>query len=815
MSPQPLHTRLLHPWALLKRLWRKGLWAKAALTASGAAILLFILLQIAIVALPFDDSALSGADVSTIVTDANGQLLRAYTARDDRWRIPARLDQISPWVVKATLATEDKRFYSHHGIDWFAVARAAVSNFQSRRINSGASTISMQVAGFLINSRERSLSRKLHQAFLALQLERRWSKTQILESYLTHASYGGNVCGIEAAARRYFNKRAAQLSGAEAALLAGIPQRPEYFRPDKNLARAKQRREFVLARMVENGSLTQTDYERYRVLPISAATYAEPVRAPHFCDAVTKRYPGEKRLRTTLRLELQSQCESLLSAAVAERRLAGVSNGAVVVLENSTANIIAMAGSVDYWNSFHHGQVNAALGYRSPGSTLKPFIYGEALDLGLLQPDEMLFDVPITINGYSPANFDSEFHGPTPASKALAWSLNIPAITVLNRVGVDTFLHKMASAGVRLRMNPQGEPGLSVAIGTCSARLLDLTAAYCALANRGVMRTPGWLSQSRRLIPGHIILSPNAAAAIRTVLADPAVRPPEVVDASLSGLQNVAWKTGTSNGYRDAWTFAVTPHYTIGVWMGNMDGRPGRGLVGGQAAAPLALRLAKYLDGPAFGGVGTPDTGMIAATACLESGMAAGPLCRDTVMARFLAGAEPAECKIHREVPVDDAMDVALCPACIKSHRHHNVTVAQFPDGVDSWLRLTNHPWAEQLAPPHNPTCARAAGFGSPPVITTPKDNEAIVLMQEYPLEYQKLSLSARADQPYAPLYWFVDDVLVGVKVGNEPLPYMPAAGRHHIKCVDSFGRSSQVTIIVENEPRPAKWEWSHLSDSN
>ncbi len=802
--------------------WIAGAWKRSRLLRAMALLLAACAFAIlssigAVLLVPFDEARLKNLDVSTVMRDREGRFLRAYLSRDDRWRIPARLERISPWLIKATLATEDKRFYGHHGIDPVALARAVGANLKSGKIVSGASTISMQVAGFAIDSRERTLSRKLKQAFLALQLESRWSKQEILECYFTHASYGGNVCGVEAAARRYFNKTAEELSLGEAALLAGLPQSPERFRPDEHLKAALKRRDHVIKRMAEEEPALLADCERARKFPPRVGAYEVPVVAPHFCDVVKSLYPGLKQPVTTLDLDVQNTADAHLANAISRHRRDGISNGAVVVLANETGDVVALAGSADYWNRYDHGQVNAAFGFRSPGSTLKPFIFARAMDQGLLSPDEMLFDVPVTISGYSPMNYDRKFRGPVPASKALAWSLNIPAIDVLKRIGVAEFRDSLVMNDVAVQVNPKGDQGLALAIGTCSLRLIDLTRAYASLASGGVLQDERWLvHETEPQARGKKWLSREAAGAVLQMLADDSIRSPEEIDSSLLGLKGVAWKTGTSNGFRDAWTFAVTEKYTVGVWLGNMDGKASRALVGGKVAAPIALSLAKAFSGRKSAGWLEGRADMETVQTCLETGLPVGLHCQQAVKGRILSGNRITKrCNAHQEVMVERATGYALCMRCSAGKVSDAKACAIFPGPFCNWLRANVHPWVSQLKPPHNPECSTAR-FGDPPVIVSPQVAKQIILLEDLPADFQKISLSARTANPSDQLYWFVNGRLAGTAPAYEALQVLPKAGHYEVRCVDEQGRSSQTWFTVETSSRARKQAgWSRLSDSN
>lgn len=793
------------------RRWRRwigrGVLALVLLAALGLGGL-----WLALRLVPFDPNSIVPAETSSIVVDRKWRPLRAYLSRDERWRLPARLENLSPWVIKATLAVEDKRFYHHSGIDPVAVVRAAFSNLRRGRTVSGASTITMQSAG-LADEPRRTWRLKLRQAFRALQLERAWTKKQILEFYLTHAPYGGNICGIEAASRRYFNKPARELSLSEATLLAGLPQSPSRLRPDRHMEAALQRRAHVLRRMLENGDITRADYER--VLPQRPAVgqFDAPVEAPHFCDYVHARHPLAPVLRTTLDLDIQHMAEQLLREKVRALAPRGVTNGAVVVLENATGHVLAMVGSVDYTAEADSGQVNGATSPRSPGSTLKPFLYALAFERRLMAPATILADVPQPFADYRPENFDRTFLGLVSAEKALAWSLNIPAIDVLRRVGVGETLHLLRKAGLETLRGPAEQYGLSLAIGTCQTRLVDVANAYAMLARGGIWRP--WRAWESRATSGTLpgagetrLLSRGAAWMVNRALSDPALRPPEGIDPGLAGMEGVAWKTGTSSGFRDAWTFAYDSRYTVGVWVGNMDGRPSRALAGAEAAAPVALGLMQRLrmgggtdQGDAW--LRTPPPEIGSAVVCPSTGLPPGDDCPSTRSVTALQGGEgvPAlldVCQVHRRLPVDAATSTVLCTRCLSGRARTEQVYTLWPTDTAAWLASQGQ--ADADVPPHFAGCRTLSPF-APPKVVSPRPGDRYVVTAGRPAAFQKLALEASAAPVGARLYWFLDGSLVQVtEAGGSPAFTELKPGRHTIRCVDQYGRADTVTFVVEEE---------------
>lgn len=797
--------RLKHHIMRLRPLWRSRALRLLILSCVLFCLVAAIALFVAVRYVPFDAAGLRTFQNSTIVLDRSGRPLRAYLANDDRWRVPIKVSEVSPWMLKATVAVEDKRFYSHAGVDPIAIARAMLSNLLGGRIVSGASTLTMQAVGFE-QGRERTLSRKLAQAFRALQLERTCTKPEILEIYYTHAPFGGNICGVEAAARRYFNKSASDLTLSEAALLAGVPQRPENLRPDRNLKQALKRRDHVLARMLETGAIKQPDYAHALSHKPRIGAFDSVREAPHFSDFVAARHRGEPRITTTLDSSIQKRAEELLRAQVGELAPQAVTNGALVVIENPTGYVRAMVGSVDYNSVTAQGQVNGATSARSPGSALKPLIYALAYETGSVLPGETLYDVPRHYLQYEPENFDRQFHGLVRADKALAWSLNVPAIQVLNETGLTRGLRFMRECGLSTLERPSNDYGLSLAIGTCGVTLLELTNAYAILARGGVYKP--WNVVPQKGVRAHRLLGESTCYFVTRALADAELRAPEGVDPHLAGLSNVAWKTGTSNGFRDAWTIAYDAHYTVGVWLGNMNGRPSRALVGAKAAAPVALGMIQRLRGNSLAASGEwprkpprtrhlivcSDTGKVAAVDCPSTRTATAPVVASvtTHFARF-----DKLCDVHRKALVDAASGYQLCGRCAAGRQCTHRTFAFWPPAVSQWL-TENHPSLPQ-PPAHNAACATVAR-NSGIRITSPKPGDTYYLLSSLSADAQKLALEAATSAAAKKLFWFMDGELVQTTTPGATCYLQPKPGRHRLRLVDDTGTADYVSFTVQTE---------------
>jgi len=524
-------------------------------------------------------------NVSPEIVDRNGHLLRAFLTRDGYWRMKTKVRDVSPRYLEILKAYEDKRFDSHFGVDPAAILRAGVQYVTTGHVVSGGSTLTMQVARILEPPHSHGVATKLIQMLRAVQLEERYTKDEILSLYLTLAPFGGNLEGVRAASLSYFGKDPLRLDLSEAALLVALPQSPVKQRPDRHAIRATKGRDKVLARMVSDGVVTQGDAEIARREGVPFARQAMPLSAPHLAARLHNRL-RQTRIATTLDAALQAAVERM-----AAREAPYFGDGAamsIVVVENRTRNVLAYLGGVNYWGA--SGQVDLAQRARSPGSALKPFIYGLAFDALILHPATMMSDAPTQFGDYAPKDFDGAFQGQVTARDALRMSLNVPAVMVLDRVGPLTFTIAMQNAGAKLAF-PAGDaaPTLPVALGGLGISLADITMLYAGIANGGEARALRILTGAADA-PDHRLFGAAAAYYLKQILRGVALPDGWAMGQGLMRQRAVAFKTGTSYGYRDAWSIGFSNDYTIGVWVGQADGSPRPGHVGRDAAAPILLK---------------------------------------------------------------------------------------------------------------------------------------------------------------------------------------------------------------------------------
>ena len=512
---------------------------------------------------------------SVEVLDREGVLLRAYTVENGRWRLPVTLAEVDPDFIALLLAYEDRRFHDHAGVDWRAMARAAWQVARHGRIVSGASTLTMQVARLLEDSGTGTWRGKLRQIRLALALERQMTKDEILTLYLHLAPYGGNIEGVRAASFTWFGQEPRRLTTAEAALLVAIPQAPNSRRPDQNPDNARATRNRVLARALRFDVLSAEDVAAARAEPLPEARRDFPILAPHLADRLVAEDPAGRH-RLTLDATLQAQMEALARDAV--RGQGDRLNAAIMVMDHRTGAVLASVGSADYTDTARQGFVDMTRALRSPGSTLKPLIYGLGFEAGLVHPESLIADRPTRFGDYAPQNFDRQFRGELSVRRALQASLNVPAVALLDAVGPAELMTRMRRAGMVPQL-PVGQPGLAVALGGVGVTMEDMIRLYGALAAGGA-RVPLHYRQGAAGADPVQVLSPVAAWYTGDILSD--MPPPPT--APRNGL---AYKTGTSYGHRDAWAFGYDGRHVVGIWLGRADGASVPGAFGADRAAPL------------------------------------------------------------------------------------------------------------------------------------------------------------------------------------------------------------------------------------
>lgn len=565
---------------------RFGLFVLAALALAAALDLLF--------PPPLDRAR----DTSAIVADRSGYWLHAFATGEGRWRFATDLDAVDADFVRELIAVEDKRFWSHWGVDPFAVARAGAGAARSGRIVSGASTITMQTAR-LLEPRPRNLGSKLVEMLRAVQLERRLSKREILELYLTLAPYGGNLEGVRAASLVYYGREPERLAPAERAMLIALPQAPEARRPDRRAKTATAARSAVLDRLAAAGLLDQATADEAKSAPVIGARKIFPRIAYHAAREIAAGSPGEPIIRSTIDIAVQTKAERLVAEHV--RQVKDGATAAAIVIDDATGAVLASVGSSGL--DADGGWIDLTQAIRSPGSLLKPFIYALAFDDGAIGANTVIDDMPRGFGGYRPENFDHTFRGEVRVKDALQHSLNVPAVATLEKVGVQRFAAMLRDAGARIvrRKRADDRASLALALGGAGVSMRDVATLYAGLAQGGRVRPLVWRTTDKTSAKGVQLFSADTAARINAILAGSPSLAGRAPAALASSAPIVAYKTGTSYGYRDAWAAGHAGGLTVVVWVGRADGAPRPGETGRKAAAPLLFALFDALtDGPAL-----------------------------------------------------------------------------------------------------------------------------------------------------------------------------------------------------------------------
>ena len=735
-----------------------------------------------------------------MVLARDGTPLRAFADSDGVWRYPVTAKQVSPLYLAALLHYEDRWFYRHPGVNPYALARGFAGGLRHGHIVSGGSTLTMQVAR-IIQPIPHTFRGKLVQILRALQLEAHLSKAQILDLYLNHAPFGGPIEGVDAASWAYLGKPASQLSRAEAALLAVLPQSPSRLRPDRHPEAARAARDKVLRRMRDLGVWSAAQVRDAAIEPVVARSLRAPLSAALLAERLHQQQPQARRITTTIDADLQRAAEDRVTTYLA--RLPARTSAALLVVDNATLEASIYVGTAEFADPVRLGHVDMVRAPRSPGSTLKPFLYGLALDDGLITSQSLLVDAPQDFGGYKPGNFDEAFSGPVSVAEALQRSLNVPAVDVLDRVGPNRFVARLANGGIDLGLPDGAKPNLSIILGGASTRLENLVGAYTAFANGGVAGTPRYTpeqsAQPRRL------LSPGAAWIIRDVLAH---NPADVEGAPLEGTINrhatVAWKTGTSYGYRDAWAIGVTDRWTIGVWIGRPDGTPSPGQYGAVTALPLLFQIVDML--PQRGGVHRVQPASVRAVdICWPLGTAAAAtpakLCRQHRTAWVLDDALPptfAERDLGAwasgllSLRVNDQGE-RLSATCHARHEH-TIELARWPALATPWLSADDR--ASAALPPLAPGCPADSLDVATPIRIAGLGNGTT--LRRAPNSDKPLRITLRALGAQGSVQWLLDGRLQGTSEDAATLSLtLPQGGHHTITALARSGAFSSLQLDV------------------
>ncbi len=737
-------------------------------------IVIIILLTAYIFCLPH---RLFTTPYSTVVVDRHQQLLGARIAADNQWRFPA-CDTVPDRFATCIIAFEDRHFHSHPGVNPLAIGRAMIQNIKNRRVVSGGSTITMQVIR-LSRNQPRTWWEKCIEIILATRLEWSYSKEEILAMYASHAPFGGNVVGLEAAAWRYYGHPAANLSWAEAATLSVLPNAPAMIHLSKNRNQLLKKRNQLLSYLKEKGTLSASQYDLSLNEALPAAPLPLPLIAPHLVTDYSKTSPGQF-IKSTIDKSVQQHIELLLERWNTEFMQSDIKNIAAIVIEISSNQVLAYCGNVHFDQSNSGNQVNVITSPRSTGSILKPFLYCAMLQEGELLPNTLLPDIPLNINGFTPQNFNFQYDGAVPAAEVLYRSLNVPSVFALRQYSVPKFYSFLKNIGLTTLNKPASHYGLSLILGGAEATLEDLAFAYSDMA--------------RSLAGLHNNNIFDAGAVWHTFEALKEVNRPEEIDWKyIPSIQNIAWKTGTSYGFRDAWSIGVTPRYVVGVWVGNASGEGKAGIVGARTAGPVMFDIFNIL--PSSRWFRRPDNSFVEAEVCHESGYLKGLNCEhiDTVLI-CPSGSKSASCPYHHTIYLSEDGLYRVSQACAGNTAMQRASWFVLPPAWE-WYYKQQHPSYRSL-PPWKAGCGTDGSF-RPMQFIYPQQSARISLPKQLDGRPGEMVLDLAHSESDAVVHWHLDNEFIGTSEFIHKMSIMPPPGKHSVTVVDNEGNTLSIGIEV------------------
>ena len=734
---------------------------------------------------------------STVVTDRNGELLGARIASDGQWRFPPRTT--TPEKIKQCLITfEDRHFYHHWGVNPVSTGRAAYQNLKNKRIVSGGSTLTMQTIR-LARNKSRTFGEKFIEMILATRLEFRASKEKILSMYVSHAPFGGNVVGLDAAAWRYFGHSAEELSWAEAAMLAVLPNAPAMIHLSKSRQSLLNKRNRLLKQLYGRKIIDSSTYELAISEPLPDEPHPLPQIAPHLVSRFYQERNGKYSVSTIDR-GIQTQIENAAERWSNEFNRSDIRNLAILVIDIQTNQVVAYCGNVNFKRKQSGNQVDVIQAPRSTGSILKPFLYYAMLQEGSLLPHTLLPDIPININGFTPQNFSLQFEGAVPASEALARSLNIPAVTMLQKYGAPKFHTFLRQIGLKTINRPASHYGLSLILGGAEATLWDVTNTY-AYMGRSLLQLPQTecsllLSDSENseavtsakttdiFQPGAVWQTFNALTEVN--------RPEEIDWKSIPSMHPIAWKTGTSHGFRDAWAVGVTPHYAIGVWVGNATGEGKPGLVGARTAGPVLFDIFSLL--PPTQWFKRPGNVFVKTEVCRKSGHLKGRFCEETDTLLILpAGLKTEACPYHHLVTLSADETHRIYENCANLEPTIQKSWFTLPP-VWEWYYKQHHPEYSPL-PPFKPGCGEDAL--QPMQFIYPPMNARIVLPKQMDGSPGYMTAELAHGNPATTIFWHLDNTYLTQTQDFHKISLQPTPGKHSLTAVDSAGNTVTTTFYI------------------
>ncbi|MDB5104105.1 MAG: pbpC [Fibrobacteres bacterium] len=758
-------------------------------------------------------------DYSLVIQDRNDRILRVFLAKDQQWRFPTGRDSIPDKYRQALFAYEDKRFPGHPGIDPLALLRAASGRLSRGRKAGGASTLTMQLVR-LAHPKERSYFNKALEMAQALRLELHLSKDEILRTYLAHAPMGGNVVGVETACYRYGGKPLSEITWAEAALFAVLPNSPSWIHLGRERPRLRAKRDALLRKLNHEGRLDSLDLALATEEPLPDSADL-PIHAPHFTESL-RRSGAVGRVRASLDLEVQGKVEAQAAYRVRLLREQGIHNLAILVVETGTGKVRAYLGSPDAGDREHQGQVDGVRARRSTGSLLKPFLYARLMDRGPYLAGTKIADIPTYYGSFAPQNASREFSGLVGLDEALIRSLNVPAVRALYEYGLEDFYAFLKQAGLRGLFRPPEGYGLPLILGGAEASLWELTGMYLALGNDGVRRPfsvmepagpPVAGSPKHEAMAGVLegrpahedsLFSAGAAGEIRSILGRLKRPESELYWQYFNNQVPVSWKTGTSYGQKDGWAIGTNAQWTIGVWVGNFSGQGNGALGGGASAAPILFLLFNDLtDRNRPMDIPRPNWDLAAESTCVASGYPAGPACPLKAASLRPASAYVTRlCPYHKRFLVDRRTGLETCSRCWSGKDTAWVVREIHPPSLRSWEAQSGR--NPDNAPAHDPKCPAYHG-GDGLELVYPTSGTRLFVPRDLDGRYQQVVLEAAHARQDALIFWYLDGRFLTTTKGTHKVPVDLPAGPHRLSVEDDEGRTADLGFEAfrREEPTP------------
>ncbi|MFL5754535.1 MAG: penicillin-binding protein 1C [Bacteroidia bacterium] len=754
-------------------------------------------------------SALFNDPNSTVLLDNKGELLAARIAGDGQWRFEAG-EKIPVKFAICLLQFEDRDFFLHRGVSLRGIGRALKQNISSGKIVSGGSTITMQLVRLYRKNPPRTILEKISEMIVATRLEFSYSKAQLLNMYSAHAPFGSNVVGLEAAAWRYFGRSPDKLSWSECATLAVLPNAPGLIYPGKNHRRLQEKRNRLLTRLKETGIIDATTYSLALTEPLPEKPLALPQGSVHLLDKALADGKRGKVVKTTVDKNLQEKVMQILAMHHEVLKENNVHNGAVLIASAKTGKVLAYIGNTKEENDENGNDVDIIQAARSTGSTLKPLLYARMLDEGEITPRMLVPDVPTQIGGYSPKNFNFSYDGAVPANRALARSLNIPAVRMLNQYGVEKFHHDLKAMGYTTINRPANTYGLSLILGGAEAKLWDMVSVYCRMSktlqqypnykqslNEDIFYTQKSDFKKKKRKAGHDTVVPyiSAASVWSTFEAMVEVNRPDEEGSwrSFSSAQKIAWKTGTSFGNRDAWAIGITQDYVVGVWIGNADGEGRPGLTGVKAAAPVLFDVFSLLPKSAW--FRMPEKEMVRVSICSLSGHRSTELCEKTDSTLIPKTAlSTLACPYHQSIHLDRKGKYRVEGDCEDVNKMKHLSWFVLPPLMEKYYKFNNPSY--KTLPEYLPGCGNKTSDKAMTLVY-PKRQSKIYVPVLLDGKTGKTVFEAAHRNRFTKIYWHLDDIFIGETQDIHQLEINPSLGKHRLMIIDEQGVSATTSFEV------------------